>query len=624
MKKIFTFLALAVAVVSLHAQFVDFGINVWKASYAAADIDDDGDMDIVISGDPALGDEGNPEAGAILINDGEGNFTVQDADRVITAGRAGDIEFGDIDGDGDLDIIFAGWGLNNEVKAGIALNDGNGVFTLASADDYPVLEANTITSCGFADFNMDGLLDYYFFANGRENCVIYFQQPDGSFEPVADAIKTTARYNTDTHAVGDPIDYNFVEPEVTVIDFNKDGYPDIWMNAADINCKNEGEQTQRFSYLFANDGFGNLTQFAGAVVPFKKANGTSSWGDINGDGYLDMLLNGDGWLNSGEERDDVWRLFENQSGSALEEAWTEDIGRQGSFGHGSLLVDWNNDGKLDIFGGGWSLRNNNQTTELYLGAEPANFTFTKSDIAFQGASEQALLPVDVNGDNKVDLLVSGFSGAPLARRAAFLIINTSPNASVPPAAPTGLNANYDADEGMVTFSWTAPTSEAGKYGTTYNLSLKNKTTGKWLYNPMAVIGGDKNGWRKVAGKMGNVFTNKSFELYDLPDGEYEWTIQAINGAFFGGAFAEVKTFSVGESSTNEMSDRGLNIFSREGKLIINGPATVGVVNVYGISGNKIASTVLSNQLDVELTQGIYIVEVLRNGYKNFITKVVVQ
>jgi len=96
-------------------------------------------------------------------------------------------------------------------------------------------------------------------------------------------------------------------------------------------------------------------------------------------------------------------------------------------------------------------------------------------------------------------------------------------------------------------------------------------------------------------------TNKSFELYDLPAGEYEWTVQAINGAFFGGAFAAVKTFSIGESSTKEMYERDLRIFSREGKLIINGALTDGVVNVYGIGGNRIASTVLSNQPAVELT-----------------------
>lgn len=621
MKKLFTLLVLAVATLSLNAQFVDFGLEIWKGVYAAADIDDDGDMDVIFSGEQIPGDIEN---GAIFINDGAGNLTPQEGDRVITVGRGGNIHFGDIDGDGDLDVIFAGWGMPNPVKAGIALNDGHGVFTLASEEDYPILEAGKITSCGFADFNLDGLLDYYFFAEGKGNCVIYFQQPDGSFVADNEAVKTLARYASEGVAVGDPIDYDFVEPEVTVLDFNNDGYPDIWINAADLNAENEGDQTQRFSYLFMNDGYGTLTQYAGAVVPFKKGNGTSSWGDFNGDGYLDMLLNGDGWLNSGENSDMMWRVFKNNSGSAIEMKWEKDLARQGSFGNGSLIVDWNNDGKLDFITGGWNGLKAKQEIALYLGDNPTEFTFTETNVGFQGASEQGLLPVDLNGDFKVDLLLNGFCGEPLNRRGAGYILNESEQASVPPVAPTGLNAVYDEDEDMVAFQWEAPASENGKYGTTYNIALKNTTTGKWLYNPMAVVGGDNNGWRKVAGRMGNVYTNKSFELYGLPDGKYEWTVQAINGAFFGGAFAEVKTFSVGESSTNEMSDRGLNIFSREGKLIINGPATVGVVNVYGISGNKIASTVLSNQLDVELTQGIYIVEVLRNGYKNFITKVVVQ
>lgn len=626
MKKVFTILAMTVATMTLHAQFVDFGVEIWKGAFAVGDIDNDGDLDVIVSGDGQ--DPDNPEKGAILINDGAGNFTVQTGERVITAGRGGNILFGDIDGDGDLDVIFAGWGCSNPVKAGIALNDGDGNFTLANTDAYPVLVADKITSCGFADFDLNGLLDYYFFAEGLGNCVIYFQQPDGSFISVTNAIKTTQRYGEN---IGEPIDYDFVEPEVTVIDFNRDGYPDMWINAADMNCVNEGEQTQRFSYLFKNDGFGNLSQYAGADVPFKKANGSSSWGDVNGDGYPEMLLHGDGWLNSGENNDRIWRIFQNVGGTSIQKVWEQEIARQGSLSNGSLFVDWDNDGKLDFFTGGWNETLSRQEIALFTGNDPAAFTFTRSglsDTYIQGASEQGLLVADLNGDNKTDLLLNGYCGAPLNRRAAGYMLNQSANASVLPAAPTGLNTAITTGGGetMVEFTWRAPASENSKRGTTYNLALKNTTTGKWLYNPMAVIGGERNGWRKVGGQHGNVFYNTSYELYNLPDGIYEWTVQAINGAYLGGAFAETQTFTIGTGSGLKQTDIYKPVIFVSGKQLIveENSGNAQTLKVYGISGISLVSTAFTGNTAIGLPAGVYVIELTKAGAVPFRTKIVVK
>jgi hypothetical protein len=625
MKRLFTLLVFAFALTSLQAQFVDFQKEIWKGVFAAGDIDNDGDLDVIVSGDAA----GDNEAGAILINDGTGNFTEQTGGRVITAGRGGNIHFGDIDGDGDLDVIFAGWGLSNAVKAGIALNDGAGAFTLAPAETYPVLAANKITSCGFADFDLNGLLDYYFFGNDAGNCVIYFQQPNGAFEAKADAIQATQRYG---ETIGDPVDYSFNEPEVTVIDFNSDGYPDIWINAADLNAKSEAvdgeQQTQRFSYLFKNDGYGVLTQYSGAVVPYKKGNGDSSWGDINGDGFPDMLLHGDGYLNSGEDNDRMWRVFENQNGLAVTSRWEQEIARQGSMGNGSVIVDWDNDGKLDLFSGGWNPTLSRQEIALWLGNDPAQFTFNRSDLSdnyFQGASEQGLLAADLNGDNKVELLFNGYCGT-LGNRAAGYMVNQSATASTPPAAPTNLNADIDdGEDWIVIFSWDAPSSEAGKYGTTYNLALKNTTTGKWLYNPMAVVGGEQNGRRTVGGRAGNVFYNTSYELYDLPAGNYEWTVQAINGAYLGGAFATAQTFTVAGAGIDKINNYAPKVYTSGKNLIVKGSAgDVQTLKVYGVSGIGLVSTTFTGNTAVELPAGVYVVELIKAGASPYRTKTVVK
>ena len=501
-----------------HDQFVDFGMELQQTEFAVGDIDNDGDLDVIFSGN----DGGANERGAIMLNNGDGTFSVQSGERVIKTGKSGNIKFGDIDGDGDLDVIFTGWWAEDQYTSnfntGIALNDGNGVFTLADETKYPVNKAIKVTACGFADFNNDGLLDYYFFADGKNN-KIYLQQADGSFVERVSAFP----------------ERNFKEPEVTLVDFDNDGDIDIF-----VSCWSYDENS-RYSRVFYNNN-GIFTE-DDVKLEQQKANGTTAWGDINGDGYMDFLLNGDDQGMPGPsdiESDYATFLYKNNAGKAEATAvqWWH-LGRQNGVGHGSVIVDWNGDGKLDFFEGGWN--GTKQKTALFMGDNPEDFTFTESELGdtyFPGISEQSYQVADLNKDGKPELLICGYSGGTLTfnRRICGYVKNNSENALALCAAPENLAATVDGNK--VTFSWDAVAGS--KIGVTYNLSLYNKTTGKWLYNPMANL---ETGWRKVGGYLGNVYTNTSYTL-TLPNGEYEWTVQAINGQFMGGAFAETKTFTV--------------------------------------------------------------------------------
>ena len=100
-------------------------------------------------------------------------------------------------------------------------------------------------------------------------------------------------------------------------------------------------------------------------------------------------------------------------------------------------------------------------------------------------------------------------------------------------APQELSSSIIENESgqKILLIWKEPANIAGKKGTTYNLALRNTQSGKWLYNPMSVIGGEKDGWRKI-NRLGNMYLNKSVEL-NLPVGQYEWTVQAVDAARFG-------------------------------------------------------------------------------------------
>lgn len=88
------------------------------------DIDKDGDADLII---------GNNGQSHILINDGAGFFTNETAQRFpLSSDVTQDIELGDGDDDEDLDLIVANEGLNV-----LLLNDGDGCFSNAPAGAYP-------------------------------------------------------------------------------------------------------------------------------------------------------------------------------------------------------------------------------------------------------------------------------------------------------------------------------------------------------------------------------------------------------------------------------------------------------------------------------------------------------
>ncbi|MCP4725431.1 MAG: VCBS repeat-containing protein, partial [bacterium] len=115
----------------------------------AGDIDNDGDLDIVITN----GGRTDPDPTKVFVNDGKGNFT--DTGQKLFAASFGRIGLDDLDGDGYLDAIILSFQKPNQVW----INDGQGKF---SYSDVSLEDNNAFHSCVFGDFDMDGDIDFFF------------------------------------------------------------------------------------------------------------------------------------------------------------------------------------------------------------------------------------------------------------------------------------------------------------------------------------------------------------------------------------------------------------------------------------------------------------------------------
>ncbi|CAF4708910.1 unnamed protein product, partial [Rotaria sp. Silwood1] len=142
------------------------------ASVTTADVDDDGDLDIIVA------NTGTNDIG-ILINNPTGTFPVNQGPRVgFFAGSApASVTTADVNGDGKADIIVAYKNTNN---VGVLLNSGTGTFPAAPVT-YGLLANSAPTSVKTADANGDGKLDIIVANSGTNNFGVILGNGDGTF-----------------------------------------------------------------------------------------------------------------------------------------------------------------------------------------------------------------------------------------------------------------------------------------------------------------------------------------------------------------------------------------------------------------------------------------------------------
>jgi len=381
----FVFAALAVPA---SGQFIDKTTsrfpqpdpNDYTNQAAVADIDNDGDLDIIWANGGNFGSPGPQQLVRVYVNNGNGVFADETIAR--TGGLVGHIrgaEFGDIEQDGDLDLILCN-DFNQQPR--LLVNDGNGFFTDETAARLPSQTLSS-TRAQFGDFDNDGDLDIYINNGGtssRFGCGqnrIWINTGSGFFVD-----QTASRHPTDVRC--EPMD---------VIFGDVDGDFDI-----DVRTASTGSGQSR---LYINDGSGTFS--IGGGVPNDNNCYSYDFGDIDGDGDLDLL-----GANANPTSINAELLLRNNGIGGYTNVSAQIVPNPNVDDNDSKFYDYDMDGDLDLF----VARLGGSAERIYNNNGSGLFTEVTGLITSVSDSSLDIVIADFDNDGRADIITAqGESGS---------------------------------------------------------------------------------------------------------------------------------------------------------------------------------------------------------------------
>ncbi len=287
------------------------------------DYDNDGNLDLFVSN----GLEGG-EVNFLYKNGGPPSYSftrITTGDIATDAFPSDGTSWGDVDNDGDLDCFVVNWyNLNNNFY----LNNGDGTFTKVTTG-APVTDGGYSESCSWGDYDNDGYIDLYVAnsgfnaASGATKNFFYKNNGNGTFTKI-----TTGEIANDI----------FFSRCVNWVDYDNDGDLDAYV----ANERNQNNNLYR--NMLKESGTASFTKVTGQnIVTDGSSSWSSSWGDYDNDGDLDLFL-GISWPFPGNNH-----LYKNNGDRTFTRVLTDTLVKHFGYHASSGWGDFDNDGDLDMY-----------------------------------------------------------------------------------------------------------------------------------------------------------------------------------------------------------------------------------------------------------------------------------
>lgn len=488
------------------------------------DYNSDGLLDVFVTGVDFDEDFKHAE---IYKNNGNKTFSLVEITNIPRT-IYGDLDWGDYDNNGTLDLIYAGTrsGFCDKNVTKIYKNVENGKF-VEITHTIPKLQS---CSVNWVDIDNDGLLDVYYQginSNNEFDLGVFKNMGDDLFQ------KVDVSFEIIRGGRG-----NFTQNTAKWADFDYDGLKDVLM------AKSTGEE---YSFEFYKN-FGDF-RFQKVDIGLPQINNVEiTIGDYNQDGLMDFVFlgNNDDFLSSNDYYADAY-IFINTGQLTFDKS--NEIANIGVFMNTLESGDIDNDGYLDIVYYGYEglkIYRNNQDN-----------TFTRQNHSVITAKSGGAAVGDFDNDQDLDLLYYGRIDKENDIEVTYVYENKLSVVNNKPQAPQ--NISIYAFNNDLLFNWDQGKDDlTHPNGLYYNLCVGTKSEPYKLVSSYSIDGKLKNV------HLGNMMKKGTYLYKDFPSGNYSFKVQSIDNSYSASPFSEGYDFCFKQTS-NLLGD---TVFFNKGDSVL--------------------------------------------------------